>query len=449
MDKDELVSLAKEILDKVMKFSDGGAVAVWGTISHQLRFSRNKIDIAKTWHETNIAILMEKEKKVNITSISLPATKNIDKILEAAKLALERSQPRPIYAELPKPEEKYREIPNKVSKDVIEEPGKMADIAKRVIDIALSEGAKRVAGAIRGNYYQLALATSKDVLATDEWTNTYIDVRAFVNGEETGHSSQLARGFYLLNPDKVGSEAAQIAKLNRNAKILDAGRYDTLITPNAVAAIMNLVAGSASAFSVLMGTSFFTKRLGQQIGSEKITVIDDPHGEYARDPRSFDDEGVPTRVNTIIENGWLKTYLHNRFTAAAFQTTHTGNAGWISPHAWHIRVKEGDATREEMISELGRGFILNNVTYIRFQNYLNGDFSGIIRDGLFYVENGEIKYAVKGLRFSDNALRILKEIKLVGKDVENIFHWWLEYDVSVTTPSILVKECGYTKAHGL
>lgn len=90
---------------------------------------------------------------------------------------------------------------------------------------------------------------------------------------------------------------------------------------------------------------------------------------------------------------------------------------------------------------------MNNVTYIRFQNHLRGDFSGVIRDGLFYVEKGEVKAAVKGLRFSDNVPRILKRISAIGDDVENIFHWWLSYDVS--TPSILVKDCGYTKAFGL
>jgi PmbA protein len=212
---------------------------------------------------------------------------------------------------------------------------------------------------------------------------------------------------------------------------------------------MNLVAGSASAFSVLLGLSFLVGKLGERVSSEILNLTDNPHHEDSKIPRSFDDEGIATRKNIIIENGVLKTYLHNRFTSAAFNAELTGNAGWIMPHAWHIEVAPGDYSREELIQSIDKGFILNNVTYIRFQNYLQGDFSGIIRDGLLYVENGEIKEAVKGLRLSDNVIRILQSIRAEGKDVENIFHWWLERGLSITTPSILVEKCTYTRAHGI
>ncbi len=444
----DVLEISNEVLDKILKIADGGIVLTQRSISHQLRFSQNKIDIIKTWRETSINMLLEKDQKVNILNITYPGLEDIDKIMEMAKIALEKSQPKPIYAPIPEPSENYPKIEGKIDTDTRDKPEKMSEIAKKIIDTATSEGAKRVAGSIRGNYIEIGLATSSGTQLKDGYTNAILDVRAFNNGTATGHSSQIARGFNKLNPEKVSLEAAETSKLNTVQKTLDPGRYDTLLTPNAVAGIMNLVAGSSSAFSVLMGFSFFRDKVGKNVAAENFNLIDNPLNIDSARPRSFDDEGVPTRKNVLIENGVLKTLLHNRFTAKAFNTEHTGNAGWMFPNPWHLYVLPGDAKREELLEQLNKGIIVNNITYIRFQNYVQGDFSGIIRDGVFYVENGEIKHAVKGLRFSDNALRLLSNINGIGSDTENIFHWWLEYDTPVYTPSLLVKECGFTKAHG-
>jgi PmbA protein len=321
-------------------------------------------------------------------------------------------------------------------------------VAKVSIDEALVSGARRVSGAVRGNYVEIYLATSKaNTVLSDSYTNVYLDVRAFVDGEDSGHASQLARNIDGLDPERLGREAGETAKLSTKTVSVDPGRYDTVATPNAAAALVNLVGNSASGFYVLMGRSFFRDRLGDDVAYEGLTINDNPHSPLSRIPRSFDDEAMPTRKNTIIKEGRLTTYLHNRFTAKVFDADLTGNAGWIMPSAWHLEVSPGDMSRDELVEELDHGFILNNVTYIRFQNHIKGDFSGVIRDGLFYVENGEIKGAVKGLRFSDNMPRILNNIVGIGKDVENIFHWWIRLDV--TTPSLLIKDCGYTKAFGL
>jgi len=444
----DVLEISKQVLDKILKIADSGAVITYRSISHQLRFSQNKIDIIKTWRETSINMLLEKDQKINVLSITYPGLDNIDKILDMAKIALEKAQPRPFYAPLPEPAEKYPSVEGKIDPDTRDKPEKMSELAKKIIDTATSEGVKRVAGAIRGTYMEIGLATSSNAQLKDAYTNAIMDVRAFIDGTTTGHGSQIARGFDYLKPEKVSAEAATNAKLNQNQKSLDQGRYDTLLTPNAVAAIMNLMAGSSSAFSVLMGFSFFKDKLGQNVAVEEFTLHDDPLNRDSGKPRIFDDEAVPTRKNTIIENGVLKTYLHNRFTSKIFNAEHTGNAGWISPSPWHLFVEPGDAKREELLEQLGKGIVVNNITYIRFQNYVQGDFSGIIRDGVYYVEDGEVKFAVKGLRFSDNTLRILQNIQGIGSDVQNIFHWWLEYDTPVKTPSLLVKQCGYTKAHG-
>ena len=442
------MNIAENVFEKVSKIGDEAIVLVTRSISHQIRFSENKIDVAKTWREVEISAIVDKDKKSAVISLTYPGLKRIDQVLESLKISLEKATPRPIYAPPPEPSSSYPSIGDKVDETIRDNPEKLIDVVKVSIDSALSEGAKKVAGSMRGRYFEIALLSTRGAELKDSYTNTYIDFRAMMSGVETGHASQIERRLADIDAEGIGVRAAQRAKLSRNPKKLEPGRYDTVITENATASIINLVGRSLSAFSVLMGFSFLANKLGQEIGSEKFTLVDTTVSKNSSNPRSFDDEGVATRENILFDKGVLRSYLHNRFTAKAFNVDLTGNAGWISPHPWHLILKEGDLGEDELIESLGEGLIVNSITYIRFQNYVKGDFSGILRDGVYYVKNGEIRHAVKGLRFSDNAPRILKNIVGVGKRSYNVHHWWLEANISVTTPSILVKKCGYTKAYG-
>jgi len=279
-------------------------------------------------------------------------------------------------------------------------------------------------------------------------TNTYIDVRAFCDGEETGHASMASRKIGGLDPKSVGMRAAKYAKLSRSPKRGKPGEYDTIFTPDAVASLLNFVGMMASGFAVIAGYSALGNKLGKRIASDELTLIDDPHAPDSFNPIPFDHEGVPTKRNTIIENGVLRTYLHNRITAKLLNAEHTGNAGWLFPQPWNLCLMPRDSSEEEMVAEMGEGLIVGNVTYVRFQDYVKGDFSGIIRDGVLFVKNGEIRHAIRGLRLSDNILRLLGNIKSIDRETKQVYHWWLEMGIPVFSASILAKKVRYTLAWG-
>ena len=259
----------------------------------------------------------------------------------------------------------------------------------------------------------------KGILYTDH-------LRAFNDPIETGHYAQAGRSIDHIDASKAGQEAAKYANLSKNPKRMDAGEYKTLFVADAVASLVNFAGFMLSGFAVIAGYSAFKDKLGQKVASEKFSLEDAPLRDDAFNPRIFDLEGVPTRNLMAIDEGVLKTYLHNRITAQLFKTQSTGHAGWIFPQPWNLAISPGDRTEEELISEIDRGLIIGNVTYIRFQDYLKGDFSGIIRDGVIYVENGEPKHGVKGLRLSDNLVSWLNNVVALGKEQRQIFHWWLE-----------------------
>ena len=105
----------------------------------------------------------------------------------------------------------------------------------------------------------------------------------------------------------------------------------------------------------------------------------------------------------------------------------------------------GNMDKDEMFKEIKKGLFLTNTWYTRFQNYTKGDFSTIPRDGVFLVENGEIKESLKDLRLSDNALSMLGNIVGVSKERKHV-HWWGEADPPSLAPYLLIKDVHITKS---
>ncbi len=447
LSKNELYNLASEVEGMIKNIGlDGYAIALYSSLSRQVRFAANKISVTKTWDETEISVLVEKDRRVAAFSVGLSSKEMIPDMAKRSLEAIKNAPPREDYAPLPSPAEKYPSLPGGVDQSLRENPEKLLDIAKEAIDTGLSEGARKMAGTIIANVYTSVLLTSAGFKGDASLSNVYLDTRAFTSKESTGHASIASRTLSEIKADEVASTAAQYAKLAQNIKPIEPGKYNTVFTVDATASLMNLVGGSASAYAVDAGFSFLINKLGTKIAPEKLILEDNPLLSNGFRIRTFDDEGVPTRVINIINKGVLENYLHNRFTAKKFNTEHNAHAGWIAPSAWELVVYPGDASWEELLETINKGLIVSNATYIRFQNYMAGTFSAIIRDGVFYVENGEIKHAVKGLRLSDSMPSILNNVLEIGKERRQVFHWWLESGIPVLTPPIAVKDVGYTKA---
>lgn len=442
----EMAELLNKVFGKVAKMGENVAVFASKKLSRQVRFSVNKIDVSSEWHEYSFDVLVERSRKTQIFSISFKGLEQLDDVLKKVEKALELSPPKPYEAPLPKPAEKYPSISDSFDDDVLKDPDRVIRIANEAMDSALREGVKKVSGTIYANAYWIGLKTSAGFEMVHSFTNTYLDVRTFHGPLETGHASMASRKLRNLDPKKVGETAAYYANLSRNPKKLKAGEYPVIFTPDAVASILNFAGFMASAFAVISGYSAFSQKLGQKVASEKFTLCDNPLVADSFNPLIFDMEGVPTRNNVIIENGILKTYLHNRITAKLLNADHTGNAGWVFPNPWNLVVSGGDMGFEEMIAELGNGLIVGNVTYIRFQDYVKGEFSGVIRDGVILVKNGEPLHGVIGLRLSENLIRWLEGIRGIGKEQRQLYHWWLEAGVPVVSTYLLVDKARFTEA---
>ena len=117
----------------------------------------------------------------------------------------------------------------------------------------------------------------------------------------------------------------------------------------------------------------------------------------------------------------------------------------LAPGPSNTVYKVGDSTLEEIIAESRKPTIyITSNWYTRFTNMMEGTFSTIPRDGMFLIENGEIKQPVRKIRLSDNLLGMLSRIATIGNDVKQIT-WW-EVPTPTFVPTIKVSECNITTA---
>ncbi|MBI3208202.1 MAG: TldD/PmbA family protein [Candidatus Solibacter usitatus] len=250
---------------------------------------------------------------------------------------------------------------------------------------------------------------------------------------DSWHSS--ARSFHTLeSAEHIGRTAA-----NRTLRRLNARKAPTQKAPivfdhrparNLLGDIFSAVTGDA----VYKNASFLAGRIGEQVASEKITVVDDSTipGLFGTQP--FDDEGIPSRRTVVIERGILRSYLLNTYTARKLGLKSTASAsrglsGSTGVGHGNFFLERGAETAETIIGSVKNGLFVTELIGSGV-NIVTGDYS-LGAAGL-WIENGELAYPVSEVTIAGNLREMLRNIQMVGSD--------LEFRGSVAAPTILIGE---------
>jgi PmbA protein len=437
------LSQTEEIVLKAKKLGADEVVAktTFGKY-RQVRFSNNQVDITVAWNDYVTDVALAWKKRVVATQIHnfQDADVSLNNLLKLAKVTKEN----PMFAGFAKG--KFNYTRSKADKKLtdLEKP---SDYVLEAIGAAEKEAGAKVecGGILFTKYEDVYLASSEGPVGVDSRSAVELSIRAFTEREASGHGVDCSSTLKDFRPANAGAKAGHIAKLARNPKVGEEGVYAVIFDPLILGSLLGYVWGSmASAYSVLVQQSVFVGKVGKKVAPEFVTLRDNP-ATYSVSNRIYDDEGVPARENVVIDHGILKTYLHNSSTAKIFKTKTTGNAGIVAPNPWNIEMDRGEMSKEELFEEVETGLYLTNTWYTRFQNYAKGDFSTIPRDGIFKIENGEIKKSLKDLRISDNVLVMLGNIAAISRERQHV-HWWIEADPPSLAPYALIKNVHMTKS---
>ena len=400
----------------------------------QVRFSNDRIDIGLSWRDYSTSILLTWRKRVVLTEIKdfRNASEAVKRLLDLAKISKEN----PTYGGVARGRFDYAKPMADGAIEGIEDPSEYIEEAIGAAKGEAGEGAV-TGGILFTKYERVFLSSSEGPEGWDERSAIELSIRAFSQRDASGHGVECSPSLKGFKPARAGEKAGEIARSAVNPKAGKAGEYDAILDPLFFGSLMGVYGSMGSAFYAMAKMSIFADRLGEEVAPEIVTIRDCPRA-CSVNCRAFDDEGVPVKETVFIERGILRTYFHNTSTAKAFGAESTGHAGIIVPMPWNLAMDPGDIGKEEMLGEMRRGLYLTNTWYTRFQNYATGDFSTIPRDGIFLIEDGEVKESWRGIRLSDNALRLLASIAAISRERQHV-HWWAEADPPSLSPYVLVE----------
>jgi TldD protein len=271
-----------------------------------------------------------------------------------------------------------------------------------------------------------AFLSTEGTSITSEESRVGMFLNAVASNENViqfGHGSTGgARGFEVLQKEdieKFGRKAAEKAVRLLNATSPPSGKFPVIMDPELTGVFIHEALGHASeADLILQNDSILKGKMGTQIGSNLVTIIDDASmdafGYYA-----YDAEGVATAKTVLVDKGKLTSLLSSRETAAKFGISSSGNARSKVGDQPIVRMsntylKPGNLAFEELIEDIKDGI------------YLKGSRGGQVDTGKgifqfnaaesFMVENGEIKAPLRDVSLSGNILEILNHVDAVGSD---------------------------------
>jgi PmbA protein len=408
-----------KIYEKVSRVSDQAAVKKVTSRTTQVRFSNNAIDITNTWNEELVTVFLAQGKKT--FSFDLRDERALEDTLNRAVSALKGIEENNDFVSLNDRKNSYRTKGNRDEKLRLLNP---QEFVNSFID-QVKPFFKRVGGVFYSRSISEEVATPFNSGSQGQFGIEFV-ARAFNDKDypvQTSFMSSSDEDFPLL--ERQGEEIIDLSRNVRNIREGEEGKFNVIFTPLCFASIVSYTIPMASAFQVDSGMSMFAGRLGDRIGSSIFTMYDDPLEDSMINAKLFDDEGTPAQRTPVIEKGVVKNYLHNFSTASKFKTETTGNAGIIAPTPWQISVEPGNESIEDMVSSTKKGVMIVNTWYTRFQDYREGVFSTIPRDGIFYIENGEIKETWRSIRISDSLLNIFRNTEGITKETKKV-KWWDE-----------------------
>jgi len=275
----------------------------------------------------------------------------------------------------------------------------------------------------------ILVANTEGLLATDRQAKTRMLISAYAQRGTDLRSGYYGPGamagmeFYEgIDLPSCGRRAAEAAVTELRAKKCPGGMM-TVVVDNGFGGLMfhEACGHSLEASSVAKGRSEFSGKLGQQVASPLVTLIDDGSLPGQWGSIGMDDEGIPSQRNVLIENGILKGYMIDRLESRRMGMAPTGSGRRqnyrFAPEArmTNTFIAPGSSTREEIISSVDKGLFVGNINGGSV-NPITGDFNFSVAQ-CWLIEHGKLTEPVYGATLIGNGGNVLQQVDMVGNNL--------------------------------
>ncbi|MFF7180325.1 metallopeptidase TldD-related protein [Streptomyces sp. NPDC008121] len=258
------------------------------------------------------------------------------------------------------------------------------------------------------------------------------------------------RDFKDVDPAALDADLARRLGWAERRIELPAGRYETLLPPTAVADLLIYQLWSSAARDAAEGRTVFSKpgggtRLGEKLSPLPLTLRSDPNepglesapfviAHSSGDDSSVFDNGLPLAATDWVREGRLESLITTRHTAALTRLPLAPSAGNL------ILDGGGERSLEEMVASTERGLLLTCLWYIREVDPATLLLTGLTRDGVYLVENGEVVGEVNNFRFNESPVDLLSRASEAGRTEKTLPREWSDWFTRAAMPALRVPD---------
>ncbi len=407
---------AKKILDKVLSFSKAEEcqVSLGGNISGNVRYARNTITTSGFNENINLNVSAKFGQRIGSASTNELDDASIEKCVrraeELARLAPENPEAMPFLEQ-----QTYLESQTYFESTARITPEYRASVAHEGISQAEQLG-MTAAGFFEDGVTFSALANSKGLFAYNQSTGLEFTLTVRTNdGTGSGYAVKDYNDVTKFRPKEDSEIAVRKAELSRNPRAIEPGKYTVILEPAALVSdegLLNNLVFSLGARAADEGRSFFSKKgggnkIGEKIIDERLNIYSDPtHPEIPA--QTWQGDGLARERIWWFKNGVLQNLVYDRYWASQ---------KGVKPIAFPsgVIIDGTSATVEDLIKDTKKGILVTRLWYIRSVDPQTLLYTGLTRDGTFYIENGKIQHAIKNMRFNESPIIMLNNLDALGK----------------------------------
>jgi len=410
LSRGECEAIAKRVLG--LAHADETRVTIQSTARGDTRFAVNQVSTSGDDVDTTVTIRSTfGTKSASVTTNRLDEASLVESVKNAEALARLTPEDPEFVPELGAQSYDPRASANQLM-TALPSPDARAAAVKAITTRA------RAAGFIATGYVEArmtatAIATSRGLFGyqSSGAASLTTTVRS-ADGSSSGWAGANVLSWADLDAAALGAHATEKATQTRNRRKAEPGQWTVVLEPTAVGNLIQLIGTASQARAADEGRSFFSKagggnKIGSRIADERVTLVSDPADAGGA---AFTPEGLPVERVTWIDKGVLKTLNYDRYWA-----TKTGQSPTAAPNA--LRLVGGSSSIPEMIASTEQGLLVTRFWYIRSVDPRTLLFTGLTRDGTFFIEDGKVKHPVMNFRFNESPMFMLNGIEMMGRSV--------------------------------
>ena len=429
--------MIRDIADYVLKRLERvnvteAEVYVVKTVRSSLKLSEI-IESLRTSENIGVGVRVVIGKKVGIYGTNDVTKEGLDKVIDDV-VSIAKSNPEdPYWVSLAKGlgKSSVNEIFDKKLVDA--DPSLLTDKASLMIDSvkSVSPNARPARGSLRIDVSEVVVGNSYGELVSRKETavSTWIQVKAEEEGKSVTYTElDMSRVIDDIDFEGLGKVAASKAIEFLKATKVETMKTDVIFDAKEFAHLLSvMLSGPISAEWVQKGRSPLAGKVGMEIFSKEVTILDD--GTYPRmvGSREFDDEGIPTRKTVIVDGGVLRGFIYDTYTANKEGKKSTGNAHRTistapTPQPNNLVMKPGTTSLDEVIKDTKRGIYVLATIGMWLSNPVSGNINATVTHG-YLIENGELSKPIKGFIISGDFYELMKsKLVAITKETSRFFN---------------------------